>query len=213
MARLPVDGGDPDAWGALMNEYLQIGHNADGSHRYSAELLGVPIALGEVTNDRRLLGSVGAGSSGELHLTYFTATKTEAITSLAMYSGATAAATVTLIRWGVYSVAANGDLTLIAATANDTTVFNAIQTRFVRPLTTTWAKTAGTRYAIGFLVVATTMPSVYGPSDIGTTLADTLWGREPRLAAKRIGQTDLPATILATALGDSRRGPFVECLL
>lgn len=31
MARLPVDGGDSNAWGALINEFLLVGHNADGT--------------------------------------------------------------------------------------------------------------------------------------------------------------------------------------
>lgn len=212
MARLPVEGGDPDAWGALMNEYLLEYHGAGGWPRWPSEQLGVPLVSGEVTHDRRMLSSVGAGSSGELHLSYFTATKSEVINNLAIYSAGTAAATVTLIRFGVYSVAVNGDLTLVAATANDTALLTATTTRYQKALTSTWAKTAGTRYAVGFLVVATTMPTVYGPTDISSTVPDTIWAREPRLSAKRTGQSDLPSSILSTALGDTRRNPFVECL-
>jgi hypothetical protein len=33
MARLPVPGGDVDAWAAILNEYLLIAHNPDGSQR------------------------------------------------------------------------------------------------------------------------------------------------------------------------------------
>jgi hypothetical protein len=33
MARLPVPGGDVDAWAAILNEYLLIAHNEDGSQR------------------------------------------------------------------------------------------------------------------------------------------------------------------------------------
>lgn len=33
MARLPVVGSDINAWGTVLNAYLQAGHNADGSHR------------------------------------------------------------------------------------------------------------------------------------------------------------------------------------
>jgi hypothetical protein len=31
MPRLPVPGGDADAWGSLLNEFLLVGHAADGA--------------------------------------------------------------------------------------------------------------------------------------------------------------------------------------
>lgn len=33
MARLPVPGGDVDAWAAILNEYLLVAHNPDGTQR------------------------------------------------------------------------------------------------------------------------------------------------------------------------------------
>ena len=33
MARLPVPGGDVDAWAAILNEYLLTTHNADGTQK------------------------------------------------------------------------------------------------------------------------------------------------------------------------------------
>jgi len=36
MARLPVPGGDVDAWAALLNEYLLIAHNPDGTQRFNS---------------------------------------------------------------------------------------------------------------------------------------------------------------------------------
>lgn len=216
MSRQPTDHGDPDVWGTVLNDYLSVGLNLDGTVKATSfvpERMGVPITLGEVSNDRRLLGSAGAGTSGDVQLTYFTAAKTETITQLAMYSAATAAATVTLIRFGVYSVAVNGDLTLLTATPNDTTLFAATNTRYAKTLSSPWSKAAYTRYAVGFIAVATTVPAVYGPSDFGFALADTLWGRDPRLSGRRAGQTDLPSTITAANVTDTRRGPFVECLL
>ncbi len=213
MVRLPVDQGDPEQWGVLLNAFLsEYLSSATGWPRWPAEQLGVPLASGEASSDRRFLGSAGAGASGELHLSYFTATKSESVTQLAMYSAATAAATVTLVRFGVYQVAANGDLTLLAATANDATVFTSTNTRYARSLTSTWTKAAGTRYAVGHLVVATTPPAVYGPSDLTVTAVDTIWAREPRISAKRASQTDLPASITSANLTDTRRNPFVECL-
>lgn len=36
MARLPVVGGDDDAWGDILNQYLDVEHQADGTHDYAA---------------------------------------------------------------------------------------------------------------------------------------------------------------------------------
>ncbi len=217
MTRLPTDQGDPDVWGSVLNAFLSVHHTADGAINtavFVPERFGVPIALGEVTGDRRFIGSPGAAASGEVHLSYFTATKTETITQLAMYSAGTAAATVTLIRYGVYSVAANGNLTLLTATPNDTALFAATNTRYAKTLSSPWSKVAYTRYAVGVLVVATTVPALYCATDsAATTPVETIWGRDPRLTGRRTGQTDLPASILAGDLVDSRRAPFVECLL
>ncbi len=36
MARLPVPGQDPGVWGEILNEFLLVAHNSDGSLRSSA---------------------------------------------------------------------------------------------------------------------------------------------------------------------------------
>ena len=33
MARLPIPGADNDNWGALLNEFLLVGHHADGNNK------------------------------------------------------------------------------------------------------------------------------------------------------------------------------------
>lgn len=38
MARLPVDHGDPDVWGEILNTYLTVGHNPDGTHNIGTTL-------------------------------------------------------------------------------------------------------------------------------------------------------------------------------
>lgn len=35
MARLPIQGGDDDIWGSVLNDYLSVGHGADGTHNYA----------------------------------------------------------------------------------------------------------------------------------------------------------------------------------
>ena len=33
MGRLPTPGGDADTWGDVLNEYLEVEHNTDGTHK------------------------------------------------------------------------------------------------------------------------------------------------------------------------------------
>lgn len=152
------------------------------------------LTSGEATMRRRDISSNAvATSTGSLRLTYFTARKTETITSLRLVSGSTAAAaTPTLVRAGVYSVATNGDLTLVASIANDTTIFAAVLTGYTRALTASLAKVAGQRYAVGLLVVT----GVAAPTVLGNLyMASSEAGQAPRLCAAFHGQTDLPASI------------------
>lgn len=147
----------------------------------------------------RAWANAGPGfASGSLRLSYFTARKTEAITQLRAETFSTAAATVTLARMGIYTVAENGDLTLAAATANDTTLFGATFTKYTRSVTATLNKVAGQRYAFGVLVVATTPPLIMGTSVPAALSADA-----PRIAGQLTGQTDLPASIAAGSVGNS----------
>lgn len=147
-------------------------------------------------------GAQALNASGSLHLTYFTARKTEVINTVQMVVDATAATGTTLARMGLYSVnAANGNLTLIAATANDPTLFNAAYTAFQRPLTSAFNKSKGTRYAFAVLVVGTGMPAIsalISPAGIDSSAA-------PRLNGLLAGQTDLPGSIAAGSVGGDYR--------
>lgn len=137
-------------------------------------------------------------STGALRFTFFTAASSFTATQVQMQSGGTpAAATPTLARIGLYSVATNGDLTLVASTANDTTLFAAANTLYTRSLSSSYQLVAGQRYAIAVLIVtATTAPTVLG-SGIGTAAS----ALSPRLSASIGSQTDLPASVLSTSLG------------
>lgn len=46
MPRLPQPGADDNTWGEILNEFLSVAHNADGSIKVSA----VPVASGGVTS-------------------------------------------------------------------------------------------------------------------------------------------------------------------
>jgi hypothetical protein len=211
VARLPIDAGDTNVWGQLLNEYLLVAHNADGTVKAVSPGIGQALTSGEVPYDRRHVDVSPAFTSGDMVLTYFVACKTETITKIAMYSGGTAAATVTMVRFGVYSVATNGDLTLTNSTANDVSIFTTINTRYERTLTTSWSKVAGARYAVGMIVLATTMPTFLGSTAAGSVL-DAVYAREPRLSGSRGGQSDLPASVTAVNVGASRRSPYFEAI-
>ncbi len=212
MARLPIDGADTSVWGALLNEFLLVSHNADGTIKSVPANVGVPLTTGETTFDRRFIDAPAAATSGDVTLTYFIASKTETITQLAMYSSGTASAGATLVKYGVYSVATNGDLALITSTSNDASIFSSTNTRYLKTLSSSWNKVAGNRYAVGYIVVAaTTMPTVYG-STAGGSILDAVWALEPRISGTRTGQTDLPSSVTAANVTANRRGPYVEMI-
>ncbi len=164
---------------------------------------GNALAVGEELLPRLSVnGAQTLNASGSLHLTYFTARKTETITTVQMVSDSTAATGTTLARMGIYSVNPNtGNLSLVAATTSDTALFNGAYTAFPKALAAPFNKTKGTRYAFAVLVVGSGMPNISAlvtPAGIDASAA-------PRLNGLVTGQADLPATINAGAVnGDYR---------
>lgn len=160
---------------------------------YDQYLTDQAIASGESTIPRISVAqsSLPAGANQVLNLTYFTARKTELIGNIRTLSGGTAAgATPTLCRVGIYSVAANGDIALLAAIANDTTLWATTFTHYTRALTAAFQKIAGTRYAWGQLcVTGATAPTFAGPVN-GLTP-----NTAPRLSGTVAAQADLPANV------------------
>ena len=142
-------------------------------------------------------------SSGQVRLSYFTATKSETINNIKGFTANTAAgATPTLCRLGLYSVDSSGNLTLVASCASDTTMFAATTSAYSRALTTPYAKVAGQRYAIGALVVTgATAPT--SPASFFSGPGSEMTATGPNEAAVLPGQTDLPASITAGSLGSS----------
>lgn len=168
---------------------------------------------GEAVADRHLIwAGTNSLGSGALQLTYFVAQTSETINQIVAYSSATAAATVTLVRFAVYSVAANGDLTLVASTVNDPTLLTVTHTRYAKATTAPWAKVAGQRYAAGILSVSTTSPTTYSITSLGAGVVDTIFSQQPRISGSVSGQTDLPASVAAASVAGSRRIPYIEML-
>lgn len=153
----------------------------------------------EVLPRLHTIGAQGL-AAGSVHLTYFTARKTETINNIRMLTDATAAAGTTLARMGVYSVDGGGNLTLVAASANDTTIFDDPYSPYLKALTTPFSKTKGTRYAVAVLFTGTTPPMITGMTVSGADAS-----LPPRLCGLYAGQTDLPANIPAGSVAEDYR--------
>jgi hypothetical protein len=168
------------------------------------------IDVGQETIARKESVSNFTMASGTLRLTFFTAKKTEVSTQGRMTTGTTAAAaTPTLCRWGYWDVAANGDLTLAAAIANDTTLFAAANLAYPKSWITPWTPVAGRRYAHGLLIVsAAALPSFPALVLASATTSNTA----PKLSAQLTGQTDLPSSIPVGSLSGSAAMLYAETL-
>lgn len=152
--------------------------------------------------DRWTGNGVGAGSSGVMLLCYFYADHSETISTLTGFSGATAAgATPTLCRMGLYTVAANGDISLAASTPNDTTLFAATSTAYPKALSVPIAIAQGAFYATALLVVtAATVPTFHGVQYPATAVLNATTRVSPPFAGRVTGQADLPGSVVAGSI-------------
>lgn len=157
------------------------------------------LAVGDETLPRELaISAAVASTNSTLRLAFFTARRTEQTTQVRILSGGGAAgATPTLIRVGLYTVAANGDIALVASTPNDTSLLAASNTAYTKSWSTPYAKVAGQRYAVGALVVT----GAAAPNYAGMVMANAAEsGMSPMLAASVGGQSDLPTSVVAASL-------------
>jgi len=169
-------------------------------------------AAGTTTMDRKAATASPTCTSQLLRLMYFTAPRAETIANVAVLTSGTAAgATPTLCRIGVYSVAANGDLTLVGACANDTSLFATINTRYARALSASYNAVLGQRYAMGVLVVtAAATPTFVGIAPNSALV--TSFSTSPRISGSLAGQSDLPSSIAAGSVAATTVLPYGEVL-
>lgn len=179
----------------------------DGGHLPAGGVETSPRGEVSVTN--------AALTSGSMRLSYFTPQVTRTCTQAVMYSGSAAAgATPTLVRFGYYTVAANGDIALACAIANDTGLFaGAAWTEYVRPFSTdgglpsSFTFVAGQRYAGAVLVVSgASMPQMISPPNV---IAPALAARAPRIGGIVSGQTDLPTSVVNASITSSSTRPYM----
>lgn len=168
------------------------------------------LTVGEASMPRYCIStSAVAHTTGYLRLTYFTATKTETVTTVRYNVGATsAAATPTLVRFGLYLENADKTLTLVASTPNDTTCFSGgTFAAYTKAFSASYTKQKGQRYAIAVLIVsAFGMPSSYGNNAQVASAALN----DPKISAAVPSQSDLPNSVSVGALGSTSNLYYLE---
>lgn len=156
----------------------------------------VAAATGTVDSVERRAAWTGAVTliGGTMALTYFNATENLLAGTVITYSSTVASVAPTLCRIGLYSVAANGDLTLVGSCANDTALWAVINSRYSKALSAPVQMVARSRYAVGILCVAATPPALLGK--VGATSNTAVWAEPPRIVGQ-IAAADLPGSVLA----------------
>jgi len=159
-------------------------------------------ASGEDTFDRRLMNVQGIDpTSGFIMGSVFRATKTETTTQVLVRTGSTAcAATPTTCKIGLYTVddPSTMDLTRVAVTTNDTTLFAATNTDYTRSWAASTTKVAGTLYAVCVLMVSAVATAKF--TGLSTSVAGHEGDKPFYGFYSASGQTDLPATITGATL-------------
>lgn len=163
------------------------------------------LTTGEETFSRNLISiNSGVTTSQNVRMSYFTARKSETTTQVRVISGSAAAgATPTFCAMGLYLIdPSTGDGTLVASTANDTSLFATTNTVYTRSWQASYAKVAGQRYSLGVLVVtAAALPTLTGNANNAGLTAE--WGVAPRLTGTLTGQSTLPSTFTAGSVAAS----------
>lgn len=150
-----------------------------------------------------------AYTSKQVHLIYFTAKKDDVINSCRVWTANAVASGLTLAKIGVYEVQSNKDLQLVQASGNNTSAFTTAHAGYNFALTAPWEKVAGQRYAIGLLVIASTMPSFTCVAGANVPVSDELLAVDPRWTGAFANQNDLPNTIPNGQLINTKLAPFV----
>lgn len=143
-----------------------------------------------------------APADGTLYLTYFTPLVSKTVSTFTISSSISSASSgLTLARIGLYAASANGDATLVARSASNTSLLSVAQTTYAESFSTSGgypanhALVAGTRYAVGVLQVGTTPGRMMsaGPNANASGLL------APVLVAQKASQSDIDGDISSVA--------------
>ena len=139
-------------------------------------------------------------ASGTVYWTFFTPLFTDTVSSVSVASAGTATVGATLIKSGIYSFNETTD-TLLASTANDTTIFGTRNTVYTRALDTNVTLEAGVRYGFAVMVVATSPGTGFLAFGYPPAALNAL---PPVMRGYLESQSDLPAS--ATPLTNTSNG-------
>lgn len=154
---------------------------------------------------RGLITSTLTLSNGNFRAVFFTCRRSATITGIRTYVTATAQAGATLARIGLYTVDASDNLTLVASTANDTSLWTSASANVTKSLSSSYAVTRGLRYAVGMIVVGSSTAPVIGGM---TANASTELAVVPRINCLLGSQTDLPASVAVGSMTASTAVPY-----
>lgn len=150
------------------------------------------------TFPRENVNSSSATSTGVIYWNFFTPLEDFAVSNISFYSGGTPGSGLTLVRFGLYTF--NGTTaTLVARTNNDSSRFTVANSLYTAALDSTggyptaYTLTAGSRYAVAFIVVGSTTPQVMGNTS-GASGGAGMWALAPRINGATSSQSDLQTT-------------------
>lgn len=171
-------------------------------------------ALGETNCGLRFATNNVSLVSGRVIWSYFMARRTFTASAIATYTLGTAAGGTTAGFQGIYSVAANGDLTLLSSITSDTTLWGSTNSRYASVLTTPVSIVAGQIYATAILIVtAGAVPSILCMAQTANTADGQAWQLQRPMAAALTGQATLPASAASGTLIQQGGWHYAEVLI
>lgn len=184
-----------------LNEWVVVGSLSTGAGAEFTAALMLATQNTEAAIDtyprHSIVSSTGVINNGEVRLTNFTPAVSRLVSGITVVTGSTAQVGASLVRLGLFTVnTTTNEITLVARTANDTTICATPNTAHARLFDTTggfpasYQLVAGARYAVGLIVVgATTTPTLHTTGTGGAPLS-----LSPRMNGLLTGRTDLPTT-------------------
>ena len=164
---------------------------------------------GESTFNPLHAGGTLTVSNSFVRLAFFTATTTESINNIRTFSGATAGVGSSSQKVGVYDVDSVGSIRLLASSANDTGLWTTAHTAYTTPLTSTFDKVAGARYAVAVLAVgSTTAPTIYGCPITSVVLG----GANELYVSAGFAASDFTAGVATSSFSGNGTAPYAMLL-
>lgn len=184
----------------------------NGAPAMGDELMGDIQNAGISAFSRMLTNSSLAPTTQQLVLSYFKAPKNAPAVQQRYYCTTAAGATPSLVRFALFSVDANGDLTRIAITPNDTALFSAANAAATKAYSAAAAVIAGQLYAAGRLIVsAAAFPPIICNGG-QPTVGELIMGTAPRLSGVIAAQADIAASYTAAQVANYNRREYCEIL-